>query len=446
MSARAHSNPPFYFLRLQTAVLLLLGLVWLALTCRAAAADSELKFVLILSRHGVRAPLETQQDFDKLAAQPFPKWAVPPGHLTPRGVKQMELMGAYYRARYVQAGLLSGQAALDAPKIFFRANNEQRTIATARALAAGLLPGVNPEIHARPSGENDPLFRTLLAKVGQADGARGVAAILGRVGGDLHAVELAHRSAFATLERVLVGESGEIPAGKAAVLDLPTRIVPEGNETGVTISGPLVTAQRLTDLFMLEYANGLPMSEVGWGRLTPERLTELLELHALGFDLGYATFYPAQVFASNLASHLADTLTQAATRRAHPGALGRPDQKLVVIAAHDSTQASLGSLLGLEWRLPGTQRNPVLLCGALVFELRERTSNHQFFVRVSYVSPSLDQARALTPLTLENPPGLAPIFIPSDSEASPGFDAPLPLFLALLRRAVDPKFVSVEKW
>ena len=431
-------QPPARF-RALVVLLLATGLAALAW---GADSDDELKLVVIVSRHGVRAPLDVQQTYDKFAAQAFPKWDVPPGQLAPNGRTQMELMGTYYRARYVQAGLLTGKTELDTPGIFFRANNEQRTIATAQALGTGLLPGAQPEIHARPAGEADPLFRPVAAKVAEPDRERAVAAVLGRVGGDLHAVELAHLPAFTTLERVLVGESGEIPPGKASVLDLPAEVSPTSPEYALMVRGPLMTALSLTDLFMLEYANGLPMADVGWGRLTPGRLTELLELHSLAFDLWFGTFYPAQVFVSNLASHLADTLTQAATVRAQPGAFGAPGQKLVVIAGHDSTQASLGALLGLEWRLPGTQRNPVLLCGALVFELRERARDHQFLVRAYYVSPSLEQMRALTPLTLEHPPATAPIFLPDCSEGTPGFDAPLPKFEALVRRVIDPHFVT----
>ena len=74
--------------------------------------------------------------------------------------------------------------------------------------------------------------------------------------------------------------------------------------------------------------------------------------------------------------------------------------------------------------------------------MRRRKSDPQFFVRVSYVSPTLDQMRALTPLTIDQPPATAQIFIPDCSDSTPGFDAPLPRFEALLRRVIDPRFVT----
>ena len=308
---------------------------------RAAEADGELQFVLVLSRHGVRAPLDIQQDFGKYSAQPWPKWNVPPGDLTPHGRKQMELMGAYYRARYVQAGLLSGTAEQDTPLVYFRTNNVQRTLETARAIGAALLPGATPEIHALPAGEIDILFTPGKVSLGNPDRAHAAAAVLGRIGNDPRAPVLAHREAFTTLQRVLFGESGKPVAGKTALLDLPQEVVPAASENLVSLRGPITTAGSIVDSFMIASAEGLPLADVGWGRLTPGRLTELLRLHALWFDLAHATLYPAQAEASNLASHLADTLDQAATGRAVPGAIGSPGQKLVFSSATTSTKSAL---------------------------------------------------------------------------------------------------------
>jgi 4-phytase / acid phosphatase len=414
----------------------------LLLSIGARAEDGVLKLVLIVSRHGVRAPLDVQQEYAKYAAQPWPKWDVPAGYLTLQGRKQMQLMGTYYRERYISAGLLSGRTADDAPAIFLRANNLQRTIETARALGEALAPGASLEIHARPAGEIDPLFRPASIPLGNPDRELAAAAVRGRVGNDLHALELARRGAFAQLQHVLLGDGAAVPAGKTALLDLPAAILPGSGDNAVTMRGALSTAGSIIDSLMLQYAEGRPMSEVGWGRLAPEQFTALLELHSLWFELVHGTLESAQIEGSNLASHIGDTLEQAATGRPVAGAFGAPGEKLVVIAGHDTNQISLGSLFRLTWSVPGTQRNPVLLCGALVFELRERASDHHAFVRILYIAPSLEQAPTLAPLSLEHPPAVAPIFIPGCSEATPGFDAPLARFEALLRRVVDPQFVA----
>ena len=69
-----------------------------------------------------------------------------------------------------------------------------------------------------------------------------------------------------------------------------------------------------------------------------------------------ATFYPAQVNGSNLASHIIDTLEQGALGQPVPDALGPAGERVVVIAGHDSNLAAVGgTLFGMNWWLPGTQ-------------------------------------------------------------------------------------------
>lgn len=427
---------------LRLLAVVLLGLGQITAVLRAAESDSDLRFVLILSRHGIRAPLPGQQEYGAYAAQSWPIWTTPPGHLTPRGVTQMELMGRYYRERYIKDGLLSGKIEADAPLIYFRANNEQRTLGTARALASSLLPGFTPVVVARPAGETDPLFRSAKVPLGPPDRELAAASFLGSVGGDLRRVEQSHLPEFATLNKILMGESGVVPPGKVALLSLPTVVEPGTGENVITVGGPLAKAGSIADAFMLQFSEGLPMADVGWGRITPERLTQLLTLHALWVELQHGSFYAAQTEGSDLASHIGDTITQAATGKAVAGAFGQPGQKMVVVAGHETNQIRFAGLLGLNWWLPGLQHNPVLLGGALVFELRERRGDHHLFVRLQYVAPSLAQTRALTPLTLENPPATAPIFIPGCSTAAPGYDAPLAAFEARLAQVVDKKFVA----
>ncbi len=120
---------------------------------RAAESDGELKLVIVLTRHGVRSPLQTNQILGKYAAEPWPEWSVKPGILTPHGRQQMVEMGNYYRVRYVAQGLLTGDAAKDAGDVFFRADNDQRTMESALSIAAGLLPGAaEPDLHTPAGG------------------------------------------------------------------------------------------------------------------------------------------------------------------------------------------------------------------------------------------------------------------------------------------------------
>jgi 4-phytase/acid phosphatase len=398
---------------------------------------------IVVTRHGVRSPLlDANTAFGIYSVGAWPQWPVRPGQLTPHGKRQMKMLGAYYREFYLRAGLLSGRADQDAERIILRADSDQRTIETARDMGAGLLPGREPVIQARLQGEPDPLFEPVKAGLGHPDFSLAAAAVLGRIGGNPANPVTAHAAEIALLERVLLGGDGKVLAGKKSLLDSPVSVDPDlGGGNAVAIRGPLRDAMRCTDGFVLEYAEGMPLPDVGWGRLSRADLTELLQLHSLYFNLTQTTLYPAQVQASNLASHILATLEQAATGRAVAGAICSPAGRIVVLVGHDTNLVNLAGLMGVSWRMDGSQEDPIFPGGALVFELRRRRVDGQALVRLSYVCQTLEQMRAGDAPTLENPPVVAPIFMPGCSAATPGYDAPLERVEDLFHRVIDPGFV-----
>ena len=212
----------------------------------------------------------------------------------------------------------------------------------------------------------------------------------------------------------------------------------------VALSGPVLAAEVCTDSLLLEFTDGMPAADVGWGKVDGKVLTDLLSLHELLFDLTNRTYYLAQVGASNLASHIVDTLEQGAEGEPVPGALGPSGERIVVLAGHDSNIASMGGLFGMNWWVPGTQMNPILPGGALVFELWKRSGQDGFYVRTSYVTQTLDQMRDASQLSLENPPARAPIFVPGCGGQAPNFDAPLASFVRQARKVIDPNFIAPE--
>jgi len=407
------------------------------------ASGDQLRLVIILSRHGVRSPLATNEAMARYAPQPWPKWDVAPGIQTAHGNKLIALMGDYYRARFAKDRLLSGDAAADGPLVFVRTDNDQRTIETGRILWKAFVPVGEPDVHAVPEGTVDPLFRPLDAQVGHPDPALAMAAVLGRMGADPRSVERAYAAQLDELRGVLRG-TGAGPSAPRE-LDAPTTVTSGKNYFPVSLNGPLTAALTCTDYFLLEYTEGMPSSDVGWGRVDGKVMTEMLKLHELYFDLTQRTFYLAQIGASNLASHIVDTMEQCALGQSIPGALGPSGERIVVLVGHDTNIASMGGLLGMNWCVPGTQLNPTLPGGALVFELWSRGGQGSaFFVRTSYVAQTLEQMREATPLSLETPPARAPIFIPGCGGSEHDFDAPLDSFVRQARRVIDPAFIAPE--
>jgi 4-phytase/acid phosphatase len=428
-------------LAFRSSLALLISFLIPATALRAQGADSEVKLVIVVSRHGVRTPLITDSTSGNYSAQAWPKWNVPTEYLTDHGTRQMALMGAYYRELFVQEGILEGSTDKDISHIFFRSDSDERTIETAKALARGLIPGGAADVRALPQGANDPLFKPATYYPGRVDEELAFGAVKGRMGGNPSVFTQSYPALFAELEYVLNGGDGKPPPGKLSVLDVPIGFAPGNHGEAVDMRGPLHKAENLIDAILLEYVEGMPMSDVGWGRVDSGTLTRLLQLHALYFDMSQRTFYPAQVQASNIASHLLDTLQQAVDGQPRSSAFGTPADRLVFVVGHDTTIANLGGLMSMTWMIAGAPVNPLLPGGALVFELRLRNGDGKYFVRTYYVSQTIEQMRDGNTLSLQNPPQIAPIFIPGCSESGPGYDSPFDRFNALLERVIDPKFV-----
>src|SRR5271170_1023042 len=67
------------------------------------------KLAIVLSRHGIRAPVHALTDYARSAWPDLQSaWHVrEAGDLTPHGAQAIALLGAYYRAHYVSLGLLN---------------------------------------------------------------------------------------------------------------------------------------------------------------------------------------------------------------------------------------------------------------------------------------------------------------------------------------------------
>ena len=62
--------------------------------------DSDLQAVIVIMRHGVRAPIESETRSSAYNAQAWPNWPTKPGVLTPHGAEALHLLGEFYRSRY----------------------------------------------------------------------------------------------------------------------------------------------------------------------------------------------------------------------------------------------------------------------------------------------------------------------------------------------------------
>jgi 4-phytase/acid phosphatase len=409
--------------------------------------DTQLKQVIVFGRHSVRSPVASDSILNSFSVQPVPDFNVQqqPGYLTPNGAALETILGGYYRLRLTQEGLLTGNDSADANFVYFRANAIERTVDTAKHFWAGFLPAAPVNIQfLTPSTASDPLFDPVGAGVAQLNSQMAIASVEGRLGANPQALASAYAPELALTRSVLFGyPASETPApatpeGKVDVTTIPFDVTAGTYGSPINLGG-LTYVGTAIDPFVMEYADGLPASEVGWGQLTAGGISQTLRLYTLILDLEFRTPYLGKVQGSNVTSHVVRSMVQAATGNVVTGSLGNPTTKVIVLIASDVNITGLAGLFHLDWILPGYPADFCAPGGALVFELRQSQSTGEYIVRASYVAQTLDQLRNLTPLTLNAPPAIAPVFIPGCSVRNATFDCPLGKFVAVTNHAIDPQ-------
>lgn len=380
----------------------------------------QLKYVVIVSRHGVRSPTWDAARLNEYSAEPWPDWGVPPGFLTPRGRTLITLLGAYYREWLAGEHLIKGNGCDDAPSVFIHADTDQRTLETGRAFAESLLPGCDVPVHSAPAGERDPLF----SGVGTPDPELALKAVRERLGNDPKKLLADHQQALDTLQFILGRPSAE-----------PAEIDVSMKGKSVELKGPLAAGSTLSEDFLFEYTNGMKGTALGWGRLTEQNLERVMELHAVSTDLMRRAPYLARARGSNLLAHVLRSMEQAVSRQPVAGALGKPGDELLLISGHDTNLSNLSGMLGLSWSLPTYQPNDTPPGGALIFSLW-KDSDGRYFVKVRYIAQTLEQMRDMVPLSLAAPPAGQDLSICADRTCS--WEAAR----SAIQKAIDPKFTA----
>jgi 4-phytase / acid phosphatase len=408
-------------------------------SAQAPVRDANLQLVIVLSRHGVRSPLTAQADLDKYSAAPWPKWEVAPGILTNHGYELMKIFGAWDRTKFAGEGLLAPAGCADATQVTILADVDERTRETGKALAEGMFPGCNIDVHSRPDGTIDPLFLTHKAGIGHPDPAFAAAAIAGRIGGNPANLTEAYRPQLTALDRILAG-CGRLPSNpqRTSIFEIPASLTPGSGDSPVVARGALVTGSTLAENLLLEYTDGMSEADTGWGCLDGATLRYIMQANIAAWNYEERTPAIARMNASNLLDHIRSTMEQSVSGKPVAGALGKSGDRLVILVGHDTNIATVAGALGIDWIADG-RADDSPPGGALVFELW-RSPKGKSFVRVAFTAQTLEQMRNSEPLTIANPPAEAPIFVPacSGSDLSCTWDS----FSAALRTATDPAYVT----
>jgi 4-phytase/acid phosphatase len=353
----------------------------------------------------------------------------------------MTLVGEYDHELFTKEGLFGGDGCADAEHVSIVADSDQRTRETGKALAAGMFPGCNAAVRALAEGTLDPLFHSLEAGIGHPDKALATAAVSGRIGGNPAGLADAYRPQLNALEDVLKGcKPGPACSGaKTSLFDIPSSIGSGKGDHLVDLRSPLGTAATMAENLLLEYTEGMDSTQVGWGRVDASKVRELIQLHTASAELERRTSYVARAGSSNILRHILSSIEQAINGKAMDGALGKPEDRLLVLVGHDTNLSNISGALGLTWLIDG-RLDDTPPGGALVLELWKDGSTGEYSVRTFYMAQTLDQMRNATPLSVNNPPERVPVFLPGCSQADSSCS--WKAFQQAVHAGTDPAFVK----
>ena len=369
-----------------------------------AQKELTLEKVTVVSRHNVRAPLEKYLNtLDEMTGDGYQwtRWSVPGGNLTLRGGALEMLFGEYFRL------WLQNEHFLLCPQneeFYFGASPKQRTIATARAFAAGMLPYMNVPVDYKVDetgklASSDPDYLPLLNDYSASNGEFKAAAFREEADRELGQLEA---PSYTFLEKVLRMESSSYTSKKSGkhfdkkvevCLDFYKK---DGDRAEPTMQGGLKDANMASDAFILQYYEMADSIKAAFGhQLSFDEWKSLASIKDIYGDI---LFTRAPIISVNVSHCMLSRLQSEMLAGGH---------KFAFFCTHDSMIAALLAALRVKpYKLPNTIETQTPIGVKLLFEQWKETcsDNPHRYVRVRLLYQSSDQIRKMTPMDLSNPP------------------------------------------
>lgn len=364
------------------------------------AEDGKLLKVVVLSRHGVRAPTQDARVLEMWSRKTWPTWPVVKGDLTPRGERLIKAMWTDLRALFASYDLLPKNQCPPPGAIYVRADVDERTRATARGILDGLGEGCSLGF-AVSTEHIDPLFHPVKAGLYRFNPVAAATDVLSMTHGGMDALQDQLNGPMNLISKINGEPSAKLCARftlipNCQLTDLPNAVSVSSDGKNIRLVGGLSIASSLAEIFLLEYGNW-PGGDAGWGQVNATTLGQILPLHARIFDI----VNRAPVVSWARGSSLLREMTAALLGRHYDSRCN--DAKLVVFVGHDTNLANLGSLLNITWQASGYPLNGIPPGGALFLELWEKNGKRQvrarFYAQPPHAlhAPFGDEAAAMSP-------------------------------------------------
>ncbi len=367
---------------IRLAVLFVAAFALLAGSAEAAPPHLRLVRVVVVTRHGVRPPTQTNADLAKYSDKPWPDWPVAAGELTPHGGETVRLMGATLLASYRAQGLLPRKGCAAAGAVTVWADGaDQRTRESGRITAEALQPGCGLKAPYADTHPRDPIFGGSEAAACRMDQDK-LRAAMAAAAADPAVAGVDVGPPLARLQAIFAPDACKGGAGTCL----------SGSDSSAMAGSVLPAVGGLAEDLLLEYGDDKPMSDVGWGRASAADITEVMALHERSFAMIRLNAYATAVRGAPMARVI---LAALAGKPAAGGPQSGPNLKLMTLSGHDTNLVLMAGVFGLSWTLPG-EPDSTAPSTALAFELWS-DGVHQFVRPVIYYE-TLEQLRTLKPV------------------------------------------------
>lgn len=411
------------------------------------AEDLKLVKVVALQRHGVRPPSNTKA-LTPLAAEPWPKWDVPDGQLTSHGKQAITELAKWEGQMLRSHGLLSEGCPTPGDVFAWANSGYQRTIDTADTFLSVMFPGCGLKAGHLNTTKQDPLFTASEFDVGRLDQDEARKAVMERMGGSLEPRDPRIKKLMAELQSVLRCCPAsfcqeKLKKDSCTFADRPSELTAIAEGRSVNWTGPLGEASTITQMLLLEYANGFPPEQIGWGRAsTAEAVIRLSELRKIKYDYQERVPYIARRGASNILNQILLALEAGARMNPADADKALADAKLALFVGSDTQSAEIGAMLDAHWKLKSYLDDETPPGGGLIFELLQDPSTGAHFVRMLFLTQTLDQMRAAAVLGPSNAPNYVTVRIPGCKGTRRDGAYPIKEFLKHVRSKMDMTAVA----
>ena len=352
--------------------------------------------MVILSRHNIRSPISGPGSVvSRITPHAWFDWSSVPGELSLRGGALEVEMGQFFREWLIGEGFIGKNAVPEAGSVRFYANSIQRTLATARAFAAGMFPMADiPVEQHTPLGTMDPVFNPVITKITDSFLAKAHAEIEAMGGLDAPV-----KANYALLEKVL--DMRKAPAAAHDTLSFsqfPSTIRFEMNKEPI-MGGGLKMATSASDALTLQYYEEPDAVKAGFG-------------HKLSFGdwtalSGVKDWYQEMLFG----------VPSIAVNTSHPllkellSELRVPGRRFAFLCGHDSNIGGILAALRAEpYSAPLAIETKTPIGGKIVIE-KFRGTDGRLYADLWLVYASAAQLRGLTLLSPSCPPMALPLHL-----------------------------------